>query len=885
MAARLAIVIVTLIFSLGHVLDKPPTNVSRLTLRNGLRVVVVRDPLAPVVTVRQNYLAGAGESPEGFPGMAHAQEHMTSRGCAGLSGDQISSIYAQLGGDNNAETHQTVTQYYATVPAGDLEVTLRVDAACMQDVDDADEQWNQERGAIEQEVARDLSSPAYQFITRVNEDMFAGTPYAHDALGAKSSFEATTGAMLKKFYKDWYAPNNAILVIAGDVEPAATLAKVREIYGGIPRRSIPRRRDVKLPRVKAESFTLPGNLPFDVVFVAYRMPGTNSPDYAATRVLTDLLSNERANLYGLIADGGALAAEFQLEETLPKASVAIAAATIVSGADPSIILAKMKSILAYYASNGLPADLVEGAKRTEIASAEFQRNSIPGLAESWSQALAADGLDSPDDYLEAVRRVTPANVNRVARTYLDDTQAIVAIAKPVASGDPVQSTGFGGPEQPTRAPSTSVILPGWAEAALRSLPALQPNTRPADMLLPNGIRLIVQTETISPTVTLVGNVRQERKLESPPGKYGVAEILDGLFVYGTKSRDRITLKKALDDIGASETAGAGFSLRVLTKYFEKGLELLADHVMNPAFAPGEFQIVAEQARQLAAGALVSPEHRAERMLNAALLPRGDPALHESSPESIATVTIDDVKNYYARTFRPDLTTIVIVGDVTPQEAKAQIERSFGGWEATGARPSLVLPSVPLNPASAVHVPDSAEVQGIVNLAEQLGLNRFHPDYYALELGNHVLDGGYYATRFYRDLRQRTGYVYQVDGALASTQSRTVYSISYASDPSNISASMAIIRRNLIAMQTENVTVAELQQAKALLLRQIQLERASSEALAAGLLDRAEMGLPLDEPIVAGQRYIAITADEVRAAFAKWIRPDGFVQVVRGPSPR
>ncbi len=404
------------------------------------------------------------------------------------------------------------------------------------------------------------------------------------------------------------------------------------------------------------------------------------------------------------------------------------------------------------------------------------------------------------------------------------------------------------------------------------------------MLLANGIRLIVQTERISHTVTLLGNVRQESTLETPPGKEGVAEILNGLFPYGTKSRDRIALRKALDDIGASETAGSGFSLHVLTRYFAKGLEILADHEMHPALAPQDFQIVAEHARQLAAGTFVNPEHRAERMLNAALLPRADPALREASPEAIASVTIDDVTDYYRRTFRPDLTTIVIVGDITADEAKAQIERSFGGWKATGPRPSLVLPPVPLNRASAVHVPDSAQVQDIVDLSEQLGLNRFHPDYYALQLGNHVLDGGFYATRLYRDLRQRAGYVYEVDGEIEATQSRTVYKISYASDPHNVSKSSAIIRRNLLALQTENVTPAELQQAKALLLRQIPLEQASSEAVAAGLLDRAQMGLPLDEPIVAGQRYLALTADDVRAAFAKWIRPDGFVQVVRGPSP-
>src|SRR5678809_284930 len=221
-------------------------DVTRATLDNGLRVVIVRDPLAPVATVMQNYLAGANETPAGFPGMAHAQEHMAFRGCAGVSADQIAAIYAQLGGLNNADTQQTITQYFATVPSADLEVALRVDAACMRDMVDSDAEWKQEKGAIEQEVARDLSEPTYKFITRLNQVMFAGTPYAHDALGTRESFEKTTGPLLKAFYRRWYAPNNAILVIAGDVDPVATLAKVKELYGAIPRRPVGRRPAVVL---------------------------------------------------------------------------------------------------------------------------------------------------------------------------------------------------------------------------------------------------------------------------------------------------------------------------------------------------------------------------------------------------------------------------------------------------------------------------------------------------------------------------------------------------------------------------------------------------------------------------------------------------------------
>ena len=172
--------------------------------------------------------------------MAHAQEHMAFRGCAGMTADQTAAIYAQLGGQDNADTQQNITQYFATVPAADLDVALQAQAACLHGIDDSQQEWSQERGAIEQEVARDLSNPTYKFISRLNEDMFAGTPYAHDPLGTKSSFDATTGEMLKDFYKKWYTPSNAILVVVGDVDPDATLTKIKTVVRRYSQPSPPR---------------------------------------------------------------------------------------------------------------------------------------------------------------------------------------------------------------------------------------------------------------------------------------------------------------------------------------------------------------------------------------------------------------------------------------------------------------------------------------------------------------------------------------------------------------------------------------------------------------------------------------------------------------------
>jgi zinc protease len=861
------------------------SNVTRATLDNGLRVVIVRDTLAPVATIEDNYLAGGNETPPGFPGMAHAQEHMAFRGCAGLTADQIAAIYAQLGADQNADTQQNITQYFVTVPSKDLDVALRVDAACMADVADSQDQWMQERGAIEQEVSRDLSNPTYKFITRLNKDLFAGTPYEHDALGTKSSFDQTTGEALKKFYREWYAPNNAILVITGDVDPVSTLAKIRQYYGSIPLRPVPAHPAINLQPVPADSFTLDSNLPYVLTFVSFRFPGTESPDFAPARVLSDVLSSQRADLYGLVPAGKALGTEFALLETYPKASAAFAVAAIPNEANAGALNTEMKNILTNYATKGVPPDLVDAAKKGEIASAEFARNSIPNLASLWSQALAAEGRQSPDEDVEAIKRVTVDDVNRVARTYLLQQNPIIATLKPTPSGEAVSGKGFGGTEVTTSAPTKPVQLPDWAEAAVKSLSIPQPNIHPADVILPNGIRLIVQTEKTSPTVTLLGSVKQQTQLETPPGKDGVADVLEGLFSYGTKTLDRLAFQKALDDIAASESAGANFNLKVLKQYFARGVELLADNELHPALPPEAFKVVQQQTAQLTAGVLQSPGYRMDRALEHALLPKGDPLLREITPQTVSSLTYDDVGAFYKTTFRPDLTTIVVIGDITPEEARVAIEKCFAEWKASGPKPPVVLPPVPANKPSAVNVPDPTQVQDSVDLSQQMELNRFNKDYYALQLGNHVLGGGFYATRLYRDLRQKAGYVYNIDDSLHASETRASYTIDYGCDPQNVSKARALVQQELVAMQKSAVTPAELQQAKALLLRQIPLRESSEDSIAGGLVGYARIGLPLDEPSRAAQLYFNMTAEQVRVAFSKWIDPANFVQVVRGPTPQ
>ena len=850
-----------------------------------MRVVIIRNTLAPVVTVETNFLVGGDETPAGFPGMAHAQEHMSFRGCTGMTADQTSAIYAQLGGENNADTQQNITQYYTTVPAADLDIALQAQAACLRGVDNTDAEWNQERGAIEQEVARDLSNPTYKFISRLNEDMFADTPYAHDSLGTKSSFDATTGPMLKDFYKKWYTPGNAVMVIVGDVDPAVTLAKIKQLFGDIPNHSLPARTAVELKPVKTESFTLDSNLPYVLSFIAYRFPGTDSPDYATAQILADVLASQRADLYGMVPAGKALGAEFGIAETFPKASVAYGLVAVPAGTDITSAAKEMRSILANYAKNGVPEDLVAAAKRSEIAEAEFQRNSIPGLANVWSDALAAEGRNSPDEDVEAVKKVTLADVNRVAKQYLVEQNSISATLKPVPTGQPVAEKGFGGGEKVTNAPTKPVQLPAWAAASLSQLKVPADYIHVSDTTLPNGIRLIVKTDTTSPTISVLGSVKHNGDLQTPPGLEGVTDLLDGLFSYGTQTLDRLAFQKALDDIAANENAGFSFSLSVLKEHFSRGVQLLADNELHPALPAEAFAVVQKQSAEFIAGNMQSPGYRTSRALDLALLPPNDPELREPTPATVSKVTLDDVKHYHAATIRPDLTTIVVIGDVTADEAKDVIQKWFGDWKAVGPKPEIKLPPVPANKPSSVNVPDPELVQSSVILAEQINLNRFDPDYYPMQLGTHVLGGGFYATRLYHDLRQIAGYVYTVDVSLDASETRASYSVTYGCNPENITKARALIQRDLEQMRSEDVSAEELHQAKALLLRQLPLSESSEDAVAGGLLHRAQIGLPLDEPIRAAKRYFELGADDVKAAFARQLRVGDLVQVVRGPAAR
>jgi zinc protease len=852
-------------------------DVTRATLKNGMQVVVLRDPLAPVVSTWLNYKAGADDEP--ITGLAHAQEHMLFRGSETLSASQFSDTTAITGGIFNADTQNVVTQYFFEMPAQYLDIALHLEASRAQGVLDSQKLWDQERGAITQEVTRDNSDASFRLYQKMVMHVMAGSPYADPGLGTVAGFKQIQAPDLKAFYARWYHPNNAIYVIAGDVDPQTTIAKVRALFEPIPAQALPARAPVALQPPSATTFTDDSDLPYTLGMVGYRVPGYDDPDYFASQILTDVLNSERGALFELQASGKALQT-FAQAQNYPKAGLSLVGSAVAVGTPGATAVNDIKTVIAGYKKTGLPPDLVAVAKQREVAQAEFARNSVQGLATLWSQTLAVENR-TPDEDLAGLQRVTVDDVNRVLRKYYDNDTAAVGIATPKSANGNGYSGGRVG-EDNTIVPTEHSGLPDFARNVLANLHVPASTLAPAVSVLPNGINLIVQPEHISHTVVVRGQIAANPGVQDPPGKDGIDEMIGDLLPYGTQTYDRLSFQTELDKIAADVSAGPSFSLDVLTPNFERGMQLLADDELHPAFPANAFAIVKNQTVGELTGSVKSPDFLARRALLQALYPPGDPARRVATPQTAASVSLADIKSVYATTYRPDLATIVVIGDITPEAARAAVEKYFGDWKASGPKPNLYPPKVPPNSAHTATIPATGRIQSEVSLSETMPLSYNDADYPVLRLANTVLSSGFNSLLF-QDLREQRGYVYTVSSNLSPGRNRSTFGVQYGADPQNIGRAEQLVIDDLTKLAQAPLEDDRLTRAKALMLGELPVSEESYEGIGGRFLTLSAREQPLDQFTREAAAMLAATPATVQAAIAKWVRPHDFVRIVTGPA--
>ncbi|HEY0393729.1 MAG TPA: pitrilysin family protein [Candidatus Elarobacter sp.] len=856
------------------------------TLANGLKVVVIEDHAAPVAQVHMWYRFGALEETPGKTGLAHALEHMMFRGTKDVSSAGIDDMTARLGAEVNAQTENEMTHYYFVIPADRVETIVHLEADRMRNLKLDPKDWNLERGAVLTEYAEKKSNPVSSFIFNVNQRVYPGSRLGSTSLGEKADIEKATVADLRRYYDEWYRPNNATLVVTGDVHADEVFADAQRWFGPIASAKLPQRRSYAVKPAAGTSYTERSSYPYTIVDEAYAAPGNAKPhehDQVRNDVAIGALFNPRGPFRALVERGLILSYDpTPLEDR--RASVVHVMLIVAPGHTPAEVRAAYEKTMADALAKGIDPDLFDASKRSELASMTYARDSIVGLGDAIGANMVFPGDTDPSEFDALYGAITREESNAVARRVYAKA-SVVAILQPGPSDARAAQQPSGVTSSVTdnfgdRTSNGPLVQPAWMKAGLAKPLALRSSVAPVVTTLPNGMRLLVQRVATNPTVFIDGLVRTSPQFD-PRGKEGVGELTSALMDYGSAKYDYDAQRKAADDRAATLSFGTGFAAHGRSRDFPALLDLVADDVRRPALPADKFQLVRSQLAAYAGRRALQAGYEAERQFNAALYPAGDPVLRIPTERSIAALSLDDVKAYHAQYVRPDLTTLVVVGDVDPAEVAQQVQRAFGDWTAAGPAPETHLPAIPL-PSPQTRVVTTAAQDVTVQLGAP-ALPRTSPDYDPLTLANAIYAGdGAIGSRLFREVREKRGLVYGASSALHANRDRGTFTVSFTAVPSKIDAAEAIVRSELKRMQTEEVSADELAGAKTrVVATQLNAEQATS-AIAGDLLRIGLDDLPTTYYSTLAARYAAITAADVQHAAQTWFHPDNLVSVRIGP---
>ncbi len=849
-------------------------------LSNGLQVIVVEDRAAPVVHTSMWYRFGSLYETPGKTGLAHALEHMMFRGTPSLSAGGLDDVIARLGAQMNGETQYDYTSFLFDMPADRLNVALQIEADRMQHLAIRPQDWHVEQRAVLNEIDGDESSPFFNLLSRVRAAAYPGVPAGRTPTGVRSDVANAQASDIRRYYDEWYAPNNAALVVAGDVKHEAVFALARRYFAGIHARQLPQH--VSRHPVAATGKTVNAEFPFpfEVLDMAYAIPGDTERGEPAVSTLSNLIPNERGPFYqALVAGNVALAidanADTQLRGGLMHVFIVLNPGH--SGAEAQQIFQNtMNAALAH----GFDTDLVAAAKRQALAERAYDADSIGGYGDlvGYTYAVVHERDRDEDARLAAL---TPADVLAAARTYLAKPNVVGHLTPNDRPGGSSQKSSAGASDNFSgRVPSGPMVEPASMRAEVQKPTGARSNLAPVEFTLANGVRVIVQEKHDRPTVYIGGAIDSSPAFV-PPGKEGIARLADAMADFGSEHYDFNQLRKATDDIGASVSLGQSFAAHGFANDFETLLGILADSEEHPTFPARWLTLQQSQSansidsENSISGVLV------DRAYLQHLLSPEDPALRYATQGSVNSITRDDLLAYTQRYWRPDLTTIAIVGDITPERARRAMQAAFGSWSNDGPKPSVT--QLPLPAAHTGHAYIGTAANQVFMQLGQPAVSRTSPDYDAFSLLTEIIGGpGYFESRLWQELRQKRGLVYGVSSRMKADRDRGDLEIMLNASPQNVEPSIGIVRDQLERLRTQPVSQTELQDAKIRLVSSALL----SEASASGQLDQiseiAQNGLPLDYYRTLAQRYATITPTDIQRVAKAYLRPDRLIEVFSGP---
>ncbi|MFS0518328.1 M16 family metallopeptidase [Nostoc sp. UIC 10607] len=887
-------------------------NVRKTVLENGLTILTKEVHTAPVVTVQVWYKVGSRNEEPGVNGIAHQLEHMMFKGTKNRP-IQFGRLFSALGSDSNAFTSYDQTAYYGTVERNKLKALLVLEADRMQNSQIEPEQLASEKRVVISELQGYENSPEYRLNRAVMQAVFPNHAYGLPVGGTKADVEKFEVEQVEKYYRNFYSPDNAVLVIVGDFQTANTLEIVKEVFGKLSKRQDSAA--VAHPRASAEGrgqkaggrrqgagviSSSSSSSPIvlrepgagRLLQAVYPLPDANQPDVPALDVMDYILTEGRnSRLYQALVESG-LASELTASVTsLRESGWYEVLVTAGSKQDLKKIDSVLSSAIANVAEKGVTLEEVERAKTQLTADVILSNRDITsqGMQLGNDETTTGD-YRYTDRYLAAVRLVKPTDVVAVINKYLTKG------ARTVGFFEPTQKLITEVIDKPDSAQTTENFSPGapvLPSEVGKYLPPVDLATDAIAQVLPqefkftNGLRILLLPDHSTPTVTLSGHIQAGKEFD-PDNQAGLAAFVAENLLNGTKSKDVLTIAKALAERGASldfEAYREGVRIEgdSLAEDLPILLEILADVVKNSTFPVKELELHRQQTLTDLQLELDEPSEVARRVFVQSIYPKKHPLHTFPTEESLQQIQRQDVIDFKAKHYRPDTTVLALVGDFDLDKVRSLIKNEFGNWEVSGQAPTLKYPTVPmLEKIVSVNPVLPGKAQAVTYMG-YTGINRYDFRFHAALVLNQILGGDTLSSRLGAEVRDRQGLSYGIYSSFQAGKNAGTFLIEMQTSPEDSSKAIASTRQMLQQIHQQGVTALEVETAKRTLVSNYNVLLANPEELTHRILMNEVYGLDKLELYSFTQKIQKVTLEQVNQAARELLRPDQIVVVTAGPS--
>jgi len=876
--------------------DIPRLTFEKVTLPNGLEVILSEDHRLPLAAVSLWYHVGPANEEPGRTGFAHLFEHMMFQGSKHVPSDSHFRLLEAVGATGvNGTTDFDRTNYFETVPASELELALWIESDRMGYLLD---QLDQASLSNQQDVVRNerRQSVENQPYGVVEEEMYhllfpKTHPYYADVIGSHADIQAAKFQDVKNFFKLYYAPNNASLAIVGDIDRARTRKLVEKYFGSLKRGTPVPKLSVRTPALEAERrAVVKDRVELPRVYMAWITSPIFKDGDADAGIAATILGGGRASrLYKALVYEKQIAQDvLARQQSLMLGSVFQIQATARPGHSADEIEKAVDAELTRFRDLGPDASEVESA-RNIIETRTIQRlealGGFGGVADRLN--MYNHHLSTPDYLAQDIaryRRVTAASVKAFAQQQLRINARAVVHAVPGQPDLGPQIPRQQPPEPGTGADSVNADEP-WRSERPKSAPgnALQVPV-PSSFRLPNGLTVIVNERPGLPIVA-AGLVLKTGSDANPSDKPGLANFTAGMLDEGTTARNALQIADEVARLGGNLAAGSTMdSMQVtagsLKRTFPAILDLVADLARRPTFPAEEV----ERQRASRLGGLVQQRENANAAANAAMLAALYGHGHaygftelgtEASNHAIAR---DDLQKFWAQNFVPNNAALVVSGQVTAAELKPLVEKAFGDW-APGTPAQRSLGTLTTTTARLVLVDKPGAPQTQLRIAS-IGAPRSAPDYEALLVMNDSL-GGLFSSRINMNLREEHGYTYGARSQFVFHRSAGPFLIASGVRTDVTAPAVTEVFKEVQRMRAAGLTGDELTLAKDSLVRSLPAEFETSARLTASTANLFVYDLGLDYYTKYPARLAAVTAEGVKAAAEKYVVPEKLIVVAVG----